>query len=463
MGPGARPIHRTQAPPSPGLDPWGRISYKVNVDPEQEYLTLDYGYLGKTKTYRLSFNTMPLTDFRKWILYGGPQRAYASGVQVINTIHFVESSAARFVTRREAEGLAYLSSKRSLYGITGSLTGTIAGCIIAYRSRDKMKFPFRAAQPLERYNNFPNRYLPLLQGSFAHYAWQITRAHVWAALGIICIRPLFSAMGNYTVINGLSQDERTQDLAKTIKARSLERMESMRQRRSHQPQPSEVQHGQQGQTLDQNPDIAHEQISLQTWHRDFSSRDDSETHDSRETRDSRPAEPISPPARGHDNVQSLPNRSTPPPNGDVFFYDDDDDASPTAGNKPRPESQAGSTWDRIRKGESSGPLSQQAQKPGYPPNSPPSTSPRGWRRPGAQPQQDAQFENSADSFSFSKTEADKQFAREQAQKEFDEMLDRERRQSGSDDYDRGMKAVESGQENQANSGMSAWEQRRRRN
>lgn len=460
MGPGARPIHREGGTPAPELEMWNRSSYKVNVD--LEYLALEYGASDRTATQQLYFNNIPLSDFRRWILYGGPQRAYASGIQVIDTIRFAEKAAERQVTHREAEGLAYLASKRSLYGITGSLTGTLAGCILAWRSRDKMKFPFRAAQPLERYNNFPNRYLPLLRGSYAQYAWQITRAHVWAALGVVLVRPLFSSVGNYAMWDGLSQDERTQDLAKTMKAHTLERMEGRRTRRPSQPQPSQAQHDQQRQTFDQNQGISRDQAS-QDWERDVSSKDDSETRDSRETGDFRPNEPISPPMRRHDNAQSLPNRNTPPSDGDVFFYDDDD-ASPTAGNRPRPEPQAGSAWDRIRKGEGSGPLSQQAQKPGFPSNSPPSTSPRGWRRPGAQPQQqDAQFENSADSFSFSKTEADKQFAREQAQKEFDDMLDRERKQSGSDDYDRGMKAVESGQETQANSGMSAWEQRRRRN
>ena len=76
-------------------------------------------------------------------------------------------------------------------------------------------------------------------------------------------------------------------------------------------------------------------------------------------------------------------------------------------------------------------------------------------------------ESSGDSFSFSKSDADRQYAKEQAQKEFDDMLDRERRQSGSEDYDRGMRAIESGQESPSSissstsSGISAWERRRK--
>ena len=52
--------------------------------------------------------------------------------------------------------------------------------------------------------------------------------------------------------------------------------------------------------------------------------------------------------------------------------------------------------------------------------------------------------------------------REQAQQEFDQMLERERQQSGSDEYDRDMRAVEQGQQggNSAGGGGSAWERRR---
>lgn len=459
MGPGAHPV---QPGNNPRVQMWDRSTYKVQVD--SEYLTLKYKPRDRDEVQQqLYFNNIPLGSFKKWLLYGGPQRAYSSGIYAIDTIRLFEGFLERQLTPREAEGLVCLTSTTEVYAITGSLAGCLVGSTYAWHTREKMKFPLRAARPLERYNNFPNRYLPILRGSVAQTAWHITRANVWAAVGVMAIRPLFAAMGNYALWSDLAKDERTKDIPALMKANQKERLqrgENARTRRPHQPQPSKAQDDPQSQPFDQDQADARDQAS-QDWGRDAFSKNDPETRDFRGAGDLKPMEPIPPPVSGRGNSQSLPNRNTSPANADVFFYDDDD-ASPTAGQGLRPELHSGSAWDRIRKGESPGPSSQQAQNQGYAPNSPSPASPRGWRRPGTQ-QQDAQFENSPDSFSFSKTEADKQFAREQAQKDFDDMLDRERRQSGSDEYDRGMKAVESGQENPANSGMSVWEQRRRRN
>ncbi|KEF55503.1 uncharacterized protein A1O9_08253 [Exophiala aquamarina CBS 119918] len=459
MGPGAHPV---QPGNTSRVQMWDRSTYKVQID--SEYLTLKYTPRDRGEVQQhVSFNNLPLGSFKRWLLYGGPQRAYSSGIYAIDTIRVFEGLVERQLTPREAEGLVYLTSNTEVYAITGSLVGCLAGSTYAWRTREKMKFPLRAAQPLERYNNFPNRYLPILRGSVAQTAWHITRANVWAAAGVMAIRPLFAAMGNYALWSGLAEDERTKDLPPLIQANSKERRqrgENTRTRGPHQAQHIKAQDDLQSQALDQDQAYTLDQAP-QDWDQQTFSKNDSETRDFRGPGDFKPTEPVAPSVSGRGNSHSFPNPNKPPANADVFF-DDDDDASPTAGQALRPESQGGSAWDRIRKGESSGPSSRQAQNQGYTPNSPSPTSPRGWRRVGTQ-KQDAQFENSADSFSFSKTEADKQFGREQAQKDFDDMLDRERRQSGSDDYDRGMKAVESGQENPTNSDLSLWEQRRRRN
>ena len=68
-----------------------------------------------------------------------------------------------------------------------------------------------------------------------------------------------------------------------------------------------------------------------------------------------------------------------------------------------------------------------------------------------------------DSFSFSGNDEEKAVAKQQAQKEFDAMLDRERRESGSGDYSRGMQAIESGSEDPGSGGGgggSAWDRPR---
>jgi len=464
LGPGARPIEAGDNVNSRTVlaQLWDKSSYKVQVD--LDYLTLKYKRDDNTPfEQQLNFNDIPLSPFKKWILYGGPQRAYSSGIWAISTIRLFEQLARRDLTSREVEGVVCRISNNRINALTATTIGCLTGSTIAWNTRENMKFPFRTAQPLEKYNKFPNRYLPILQGSIAQNAWQLTRANVWAAVCVMAIRPLFEVMGNYAMWAGLSKDDRTKDLYLLIEANKKEIREkgiSAYTRRPSQTQPNNPQDDPQNQPFGQDQGDSRDHVP-QDWDREAFSKSDSDTSNSRRAGDFKPTGPIPPQVGGRINPPSSPNRNSPPANPDVFF-DDDDDASPTGGQGLRPELQSGSAWDRIRKGETSGRSNQPAQTQGYAPNSHSHSTetPRGWRRPGTQ--QDTQFENSVDSFSFSKTEADKQFAREQAQKDFDNMLDRERRQSGSDEYDRGMKAVESGQENPANSGMSVWEQRRRK-
>ena len=100
-----------------------------------------------------------------------------------------------------------------------------------------------------------------------------------------------------------------------------------------------------------------------------------------------------------------------------------DDASPTGGSFPLNEDKnsGGSTWDRIRRNAASG----QAQ--------PDQRS----HHNTARPIQREQSESSTlgDSFSFSSTDEERQLAKTEAQREFDDRLERERK--GGDFEDRG--------------------------
>lgn len=64
-----------------------------------------------------------------------------------------------------------------------------------------------------------------------------------------------------------------------------------------------------------------------------------------------------------------------------------------------------------------------------------------------------EYETSSDSFSFSREGADRQLAKEQAQKEFDQMVEAERRGYGS-----GIGATKGGE---SGGGESSWGRRRR--
>ncbi|KAL7928516.1 hypothetical protein V8C35DRAFT_317938 [Trichoderma chlorosporum] len=105
---------------------------------------------------------------------------------------------------------------------------------------------------------------------------------------------------------------------------------------------------------------------------------------------------------------------------DSHMTEDFDDASPVAPSS-RDSSDAstassGSAWDRIRQQAQYQPSSQQDRKTWEKPQ-----SGGGW---GSEAESNAQ--NSRDTYSFSKADEEKNLAKEQAQREFDRLLERER-------------------------------------
>ncbi|KAM4063049.1 hypothetical protein HRG_010389 [Hirsutella rhossiliensis] len=120
-----------------------------------------------------------------------------------------------------------------------------------------------------------------------------------------------------------------------------------------------------------------------------------------------------------------PQEAAPPERSDKWdtFSDDLDDASPVAPSmRASPDDSQGgiSAWDRIR---------QQSQQPQSKQN--PQRPQQSWQAPQGMGAGDdnasPQSRGLRDSYSFSSADEEKAVAKGQAQKEFDEMLDRERR------------------------------------
>ncbi len=496
MGPGARPTQPGQSP-GMGLAEIMQIRSKYSVTVEPETLELGYELNGNPRSYRLAFESMPLGGLSRWWLFGGPRRAQVAGIQIIDFIRGSENLADRPVTQSEAEALAYYATKRTRYSLYGNLAGCLVGGTIAWRTRDKMKFPFRAAQPMEKYQNFPSKHLPMLKGKLAERMWQITRTNVWAALTLLVIAPLFSTAGNTTAIYGMYKDDRTRDLMMNMKG-SLDRIGANRHRT---PEQRRTETGSQGQTQTQPQGQAGGQYGAQdsqAYYRDSERTDYSSGNDfsgdsaftdgradtgvisdssmqSRELRQASSGYGGSPPPTSRNQSSYGQSRddsfygSSSGSNSNSGSFFDDDDASPTAGNGPdMPPSQSyprPGSWARIRSENQASPnyssaIPARGQRPLSERFQTPVQSSWDNASPVSNPSREQSTTNQRDSFSFSKTDADRQLAREQAQKEFDTMLDEERRASGSDEYDRGMRAVERGEESAANSGMGAWERRR---
>lgn len=380
------------------------------------------------------------------------------------------------LTQTEAEGFAKHGTKRIQYGVWGNLIALTGAYGLAYTGKDKMKFPFMKPKDLERYNNFPNRYIPILRGSWARIMWHITRANIYAGIGLLAAGPLFSSMGDVSMMVGLYQDSRTQNILKKMKEKGgFDRINSNRSR----PGQSKAQPQTQSQDLDSSPQEDYQSSSYgdaSAYSGDSSFTDSStdsglmsdSSASSRQFQQSQQASPSQ--RRPQPTRQSLPQSPSPSASPDFFF----DDASPTAGNDPNQSTPnpyqhqgSGSAWSRVRKGNSD---TDQADYTGRYTreqnlqSASDRTSGRSMGSTGYDRSTPREISQSAnDSFSFSGNDEEKAVAKQQAQKEFDAMLDRERRESGSGDYSRGMQAIESGSEDPGSGGGgggSAWDRPR---
>ncbi|KIY03928.1 uncharacterized protein Z520_00620 [Fonsecaea multimorphosa CBS 102226] len=475
MGPGARPVNKPgDSERSKLLEVMqARSKYKVSVEPET--LSLSYELNNSPRLYRLSFDNMPLHGLSRWWIYGGSMRARRAGVLAIDLIRGSENVVQRPVTQQEAEALAYWTSRRLLYGSLATFATSAFGFYLAHRGRAKMKFPFVSAKPLERYTKFPLQRFPVITGQLAQTAWQVTRYVIWMELCFLVGTPVIGALGSFSAATGMATDPRTQGLIQAMRERGRGDMNrtlsNIPAEWPQQPQgqdssrdaQSDSQSYYQGVEGGGSPDgtVAdrnHEGDSLyQSVASDTGVFDDSRLRD-RERKQQQGYPKPQPSGQMQENTSSTSSADPDP-----FFFDD---ASPTAGNDPDMatpsgyrRSQGGSAWERIRRSNS--PSSAGSST---------ATSNADFRRQRLETERAREARearanqlaerDSGSNESVSYGSGRDGRAREQAQREFDEMLERERIQSGSDEYDRGMAAVESREERRTGEGTSAWERRR---
>ncbi|KIX04373.1 uncharacterized protein Z518_05241 [Rhinocladiella mackenziei CBS 650.93] len=451
MGPGARPIRPGEASSKASHADMTQIRSTYVFSAEPEHLRIGYQLYGEQRDYQVPYESIPMNRLTRWWLCGDSERSKATGIALIDLMRGVENTVRRPITQTEVEGLTYYGCKRGMYMFNGTILGCLIGGAIAYRTRENMKFPFMNAKPLERYDHFPSRKFTIFQGQMARTWWQITRANVWALVAVIAMAPFAAAAGDVASMVGLYRDERTHQLLMEIKQKnvnlessSLNRPLEIEHRRNagHDQPPSQG----GGQYEDAEPQgsfgissdntYGDRRTDMGMWSESTSHRPgDMQPPSSTLGRGSswrKPLTPPSPPQNGRHEESDASFGSG------VFF--DDDDASPVArpdnGEATRgfrkdnsAEAWYRPTWYRIRTAN--------REAPKHDPDDP--------YRDSSSPQ----FSREGD-----------QKMRENAQKEFDDMLERERRQGGRDDYER---AVRAGEEGAANSGMSAWERRRNAN
>lgn len=329
----------------------------------------------------------------------------------------------------EVNAMAYWTAKNMSIASYGGPLGVAAGSWRAYSSAGTFRFPFYSPN-LEQFNSlvYPIQRAAIFTGARAVLAWHATRFVAYAVMGSFFGRMFstsyalsVSSVGEYT-------DPRLKEYIQALRKSSP----IVQNRLPNQPKQTRTAEAAQ-----------HEDGSPQ-W-RDIKDPEPDEGRSDGSTISGtappnakiRPQETRRMPSRApmQEAVESYQMRKRIQDSDDGF-----DDASPTGGRGMEDTGAgAGSAWDRVRQGSSSQPAgtrgsswpTQQGQQPTRPAQS-------AWQRGGdvsrhrehASQRKSEDEASSEDSFSFSKTDEERQLAREEAQREFDARVERER--SGGD-------------------------------
>lgn len=456
MGPGARPVQPGERPDGL-LREISDIRSHYNIHVGADAIELGYELKGQQRHFRLPFDNIPLAGWTKSLCWQGRNSAYLSGTLLVDMIRACENITGRRVTQEEAEGMAFYGSRRIMTMYVGQGAAIGLGIGSAYWGRKEFKFPFMKPKPLERYDSFPMRVLPILKGQAARVMWQVTRANVYIVLWLFLTNPLFRSVADTRMTVGLYSDRRTHEITQAIKGK-FDRLRSNRASEAANSlrtgQPSQQTTSPEDEASPPAFDDSQSYGGQTDYAGDRTFTDGNTdtgliTDTAMQRRQPQPASPNSwSKAQSRGSRNSFPQSGQDKPSSDFFF----DDASPIAANDPDvapsqlySKERSGSVWARLRRGDSVGQS-----------GSPPSAS----NDRSSYANQSPDFETKSDSFSFSKGEEEKRLAKDQAQKDFDAMLDRERREGGSGDYMRDMRATEAGQES-SSSTDNAWARRRR--
>lgn len=445
-----------------------RVQYRVNEGP--------------LRRYQIPFDRMPLQGFGRKAAFGRPGVTSITSYSLVDLMSAMEALNGRPLTQLEAEGVALHVSRKQVYTSIAFYGGIFAGGLAAFARRKTFKFPFRKPKPVERYNLFPLQRAPLLTGEYARGAWHATRGLAYVAVAWSFLIPFYEYLGRNAQTMHLMRDERTrklaQEFAQSMQRARQEQYEDRQQKMrrgvrvtsqgrvsdqsnsaSDQPDPSSsgfdgYDGGNQGEYVQ---DDSSPSSSSQYPYSDLPSNTGiiSDTKMQSRVRSQRPSSSSDPSTRNTfdiGRVERQPrafgpgdNPPTDPDSSESTFLDD---VSPTAENDTYPDPRStspapsGSTWARVRQSARSNTspprdpssFSQASASPDpnnkrgiIPPHMRPLRSQSASARQLQQKSARDEHETDGDSFSFSKEGQDSQLAKEQAQKEFDRMVEEERR------------------------------------
>ncbi|KAH8774667.1 hypothetical protein F5883DRAFT_547335 [Diaporthe sp. PMI_573] len=302
------------------------------------------------------------------------------------------ASVGRELTQSEKDAMSYHFAKLVITIAYSSPLSVAATFGMERATRPKFGFPFYNPKPPK----FNSQKFPGLPGGTASLlAWHGTRVLAWYTASKLTIGLVVTsyAISVYSANSGT--DNRLEAYRKEISRRAGTAMRSGR--------PSPIPHESSGQSHQQYPQQKWEEPASATEPVGWASSEETEKAASRPSPSSWTAT---------QNPQTGRQDSY---NQDSYVFDDASPVAPSEQTNYSPQNsgqQGGSAWDRIRG---------QAQ------------AARGQPGSWAKKRQDEMTSRGAQdgsSYNYSTADEEKSYAKDQAQKEFDEMLERERRGQG---------------------------------
>jgi hypothetical protein len=355
----------------------------------------------------------------------GPLLGFKQSVLSKLTHHrFIASQnlLGRSLTTDEQQAMTYWAAKEFSIQSYGAAAGVGAGLWRTYKTVDTFQFPFYKPN-LEKFptDAFPSRQRPLLTDMKARFIWHAIRASAYTLNGWFVATVIAGSYATTVGIMGQLQDPRMKEIMSQMR-------EKAQREKGRLPQP-------QGDAQTGNPPVwkgrpkavddasstggaFEETLSLGSDR--MLTDEDMKAQEMRRvqaTRQPSPQEstyePRTPTYQSTPRVDRIPQQSEPSNEGTFF-----DDASPTGGrglqyDTQTPAAPTGSAWDRIRQQAGSRSNTQSAGQ-------------SAWAKTRSVVSSD-QPSSPSDSFAFSKTEEERQLAKDEAQKDFDARIEQERR------------------------------------
>jgi hypothetical protein len=336
----------------------------------------------------------------------------------------------RPTTEDEATAIAYWTAKQIAVTSWGAPLGIAAGAWRTYQTADTFRFPFYKPEPdTFRALAWPSARVSLLSGPRAVAAWHATRLLAYGFMGSFIGRILLTSYGMSVSTVGEISDPRLKNYVEAVRKVA----QSTRGRLPNDTQKLGKVSGVQGKDAT---------TILKDHIREIGDNDSPDVEEYGDTKSNESPAVIEDAVMPDPNMK-IPERVARPSretyskesNGGNFqmekqphsFDDAFDNASPTGGRGMEETVAAeGSVWERIRRQASSQPAGYRgSNKPAGQGQQVPRPGQRAWRR-GSQ-RNPREGPAPGDSVSYSKSEEERQLARDEAQKEFDARVEQERR------------------------------------